>query len=94
MLTRVMAMELAEHRIQVNGIAPGLIDNPHSTPEYMEGFRRQIPWGRVGTPADVAAAVLMVVAFGSEYMTGQIIGVDGGASLGRFGLPIGNPSRG
>lgn len=88
MLTQVLAMELAQHGIQVNAVAPGLIQSDHLTPTYMEAFRRTIPMGRIGQPEDVAAAVLMIVKSGCSYLTGQTIGVDGGAGSGRYGLPL------
>lgn len=87
MLTRVLAMELAPYRIQVNSIAPGIIESEHLSPEYKEAFVRQVPWGRIGRPEDVAAACIMLVASDCEYLTGQVISVDGGATAGRYGLP-------
>ncbi len=88
MLTRVLAMEVAMHRIQVNCVAPGLIQTDRMSDEYKEAFAAQIPWGRIGCPDEVASACVMLAASSPVYLTGQVIGVDGGASLGRYGLPI------
>lgn len=88
MLTRTMALELAPYRILVNSVAPGLIDNSSLTDEYRTAFVRGVPAGRIGLPEDVAAAVLMLLGSSTTYITGQIIGVDGGVTAGRYGLPM------
>ena len=88
MFTRVLAMELAPHRIQVNSVAPGLILVPGIGAEYVEAFSEQIPWGRPGRPEEVASACLMLAASDCRYITGQVIGVDGGATAGRYGLLV------
>jgi 3-oxoacyl-[acyl-carrier protein] reductase len=88
LFTRVLAMELAMHKIRVNAIAPGLIDNPESltpvTPEYAAATSPLIPWGRLGRPRDVANAVIMLCSDDAEYITGTVLSVDGGLSAGRF----------
>jgi NAD(P)-dependent dehydrogenase (short-subunit alcohol dehydrogenase family) len=81
MLTRSMAQALAPE-IQVNGVAPGTVIFPEGTSEQQR--RRvidQIPGGAIGRPEDIAAAVCFV-AGAPDYLTGAIITVDGGASLG------------
>lgn len=86
MLTRSWALELAEHRINVNAIAPGLIDTPMtadrlhgpSAPPDPAAEPWHIPWGRVGEPADVANVAAFLVSAAAEYVTGQTIFVDGG----------------
>ncbi len=81
MLTRCMAQALAPE-IQVNGVAPGTVMFPENTSE--EHRRRviaQIPGGAIGRPEDVADAVCFV-AEAPDYLTGAIITVDGGTSLG------------
>lgn len=91
MLTRTMALELAPHRIRVNSVAPGIIavpGGPPLTPAYQQAMTAMVPWGRMGTPEDVAVAVLLVAEPGAEYLTGQVIPVDGGLSAGRYGIPI------
>jgi NAD(P)-dependent dehydrogenase (short-subunit alcohol dehydrogenase family) len=47
-----------------------------------------VPWGRMGCPEDVANVVLLVSEPAAEYMTGQVIPVDGGLSAGRYGIPV------
>ena len=91
MLTRTMALELATHRNRVNSVAPGIIavpGGPPLTPAYQQAMTALVPWGRMGTPEDVAVAVLLVAEPGAEYLTGQVIPVDGGLSAGRYGIPI------
>lgn len=80
MLTRCMAEALAP-RVQVNGVAPGTVLLPEGLPEE-EQLRvvRRIPAGHIGAPDDVVAAVRFL-ASAPPYITGTIIGVDGGASI-------------
>lgn len=90
MLTRVMALELAPHNIRVNSVSPGIIDVPAGQPlsdAYKATMTNMVPWGRMGTPEDVANVVLLVSDPAAEYMTGQVIPVDGGLSAGRYGIP-------
>lgn len=82
MLTRVMAVELAPYGILVNALAPGAIETElvakmHS-PETRTVYRRAIPLDRYGTPQEVAAAALFLLSARASYITGQIVGVDGG----------------
>ena len=91
MFTRVLAIELAPHRITVNAVAPGLIEverNAELAPEYVESILRTLPAGRIGQPADVANAVLFLAAPASSFITGSILTVDGGSTAGRTGLPL------
>lgn len=81
MLTRCMAQALAPD-IQVNGIAPGTVLFPESTPEDdRQRVMAKIPGGAIGRPEDIADAVCFL-ATAPDYITGTIIAVDGGASLG------------
>ncbi|MGZ6132356.1 MAG: SDR family NAD(P)-dependent oxidoreductase [Myxococcaceae bacterium] len=81
MLTQVLALELAPH-VRVNGVAPGTIIPPESLgPEEREQLRTRIPLGRFGTPEDVARTVRFLVT-GSDFITGQVIAVDGGRLRG------------
>jgi len=88
MLTQVLAMEWAPHRIRVNAVAPGLIDVPESltpsSPQHIQSTLSVIPWGRLGRPEDVANAVLMLCSEEAEYITGAVLSVDGGLSAGRM----------
>lgn len=82
-LTRVLALELAEFNIRVNAIAPGVIKTPMSwrywnNPELLKKSESKIPVGRLGTPEEVASAVLFLASDLSSYITGQTLLVDGG----------------
>lgn len=94
-LTRTMALELAPHRIRVNAVSPGLIDVPDGpplAPAYRRAMTAMVPWGRMGTPEDVAAAVLALAHPDMAYVTGQELRVDGGLSAGRHGIPVSGPA--
>lgn len=78
--TKALAKELAPSNIQVNAIACGLIDtdmNSHFSEEEMEAIVNEIPADRIGKPAEVAHLALQLTD-GNNYLTGQIIGLDGG----------------
>ncbi len=78
-LTRVAARRLAPE-VRVNAVAPGYVLPPrHHAPDVIERTRRRIPLGRVGSPEDVASAVCFLAR--SDYVTGQVIAVDGGLGL-------------
>jgi NAD(P)-dependent dehydrogenase (short-subunit alcohol dehydrogenase family) len=91
MFTRVLAMEVAPCGIRVNAVAPGLVDTGtlELDPAYIQATRAQIPAGRLGRPEDVAAAVVGLAAMDTAYITGAVLAVDGGLSLGRYGIPVG-----
>ena len=95
MFTRVLALELAGHHVNVNCIAPGLITvNSESSPvsaEYVAALTKQIPWGRAGAPVDIAHAALFLASPYAEYMTGEVLAVNGGTSAGRAFLPLSSP---
>jgi pteridine reductase len=78
MLTQTMAKAFAPE-ISVNCVAPGMVVNGEVDPAY-EHFANKTPMGRNGTPNDVAEAVLFF-ARGPHFITGQILGVDGGLGL-------------
>jgi NAD(P)-dependent dehydrogenase (short-subunit alcohol dehydrogenase family) len=78
MLTETMSKALAPE-ISVNCVAPGMIVNDEVSTEY-ENFARRTPMQRNGTPGEVAAAVVFF-ATGPHFITGQILGVDGGLGL-------------
>lgn len=76
MLTRCLARALAPE-ITVNSVAPGMISFPGEPPD--EGYVRRAPLGRTGQPEDIAGAVVFLAK--SEFITGQVIVVDGGRTL-------------
>jgi NAD(P)-dependent dehydrogenase (short-subunit alcohol dehydrogenase family) len=95
MFTRVLALELAGQRINVNCIAPGLVKVDSETSpisaEYEAALTKQIPWGRAGTPLDIANAALFLASPFADYMTGEVLAVNGGTSAGRSFLPLSTP---
>jgi 3-oxoacyl-[acyl-carrier protein] reductase len=91
MFTKVLAMELGPHRINVNCIAPGLVtvdrDVTQVSEEYVKTLVGNIPWGRAGTPADIARAALFLASADADFITGETLSVDGGSGTGRTYLP-------
>jgi NAD(P)-dependent dehydrogenase (short-subunit alcohol dehydrogenase family) len=89
-LTRQMAADCGPRRIRVNAIAPGLIATPATAervatnPLFQEGLIKATPLGRAGSPADVAGAALYLASDAAEFITGQVIAVDGGWTATRF----------
>jgi len=83
-LTKSMAKELAARNIRVNAVAPGYIQTDMTdelTPEQKDGILKHIPLGRVGTPEEIADAVVFLASPASQYVTGQVIVVDGGMGM-------------
>lgn len=79
--TKSMAKELASRGITVNAIAPGFISTDMTavlTDQVKHELSTQIPLGRLGTPEDVAGAVVFLASGAANYITGQTINVDGG----------------
>ncbi|WAC08273.1 MAG: 3-oxoacyl-[acyl-carrier-protein] reductase [Thermodesulfobacteriota bacterium] len=79
--TKTLAREFASRRIMVNAVAPGFIetDMTRTLPEKVrEEFISNIPLGRMGTPEEIAEAVLFLASDASNYITGQVINVNGG----------------
>jgi 3-oxoacyl-[acyl-carrier protein] reductase len=83
-LTKSMAKELAPRNIRVNAIAPGYIETDMTgelTSEQKEAILKAIPLGRVGRPDEIANAVLYLASDASNYVTGQVLVVDGGMAM-------------
>ncbi len=83
---RQLAMELAKRGITANAIRAGVTDTPAlrkipGNELLLEGARRKNPHGRLTTPADVAAAVAVLSQPGAHWITGNVIGVDGGEDI-------------
>ena len=86
MITKDIALELAEHRINVNAVAPGAFLTPMNqeiveSEELRAEVNAKIPWDRMGHPEEVADVVAFFVSERSEYITGSYIRIDGGRSL-------------
>mgnify|MGYP001819523452 CR=1 FL=1 len=85
MLTKVLAQELAPFNIQVNALAPSMVRTKFSEPfwsnaEIHDQIVKTIPLGRIAEPVDVAWPVLFLCSAAADFMTGQTLMVDGGAS--------------
>ncbi len=79
--TKTIAKELASRGITANAVAPGFIDTDMTSAlsdKAKEAALSGIPLGRMGTPEDIAAAVLFLVSDQASYITGQVLNVDGG----------------
>lgn len=92
MLTKALALELAEHRIRVNAVSPGFIAvdsevNP-LRPEYVRAIEAGRPLPRPGTPEDVASAVGYLCSDAAGWITGSTLTVDGGVGAGSAALPM------
>lgn len=89
MLTEVAALELAARRIRVNAVSPGFVETPLTegvklVPGALEEYIENTPLGRVGTPTDVADAVLFLCSQKASWMTGEVLDLNGGAHLKRY----------
>jgi 3-oxoacyl-[acyl-carrier protein] reductase len=79
--TKAVAREVASRSITVNAVAPGFIETDMTaamTDKARESLLPSIPLGRVGRPEDIASAVAFLVSDAAAYITGQVLGVDGG----------------
>jgi NAD(P)-dependent dehydrogenase (short-subunit alcohol dehydrogenase family) len=82
MLTKNLALELAEHNIQVNQVTPGAIATALTNPERQKKFLTAVPAGKVGQPEDIAEMVFYLSSGEADYITGNSFVVDGGLTLG------------
>ncbi len=85
--TRCLAKELASRGVTVNAVAPGFIETDMTAAVRNAAeaeIKKAIPARRLGQPDDIAQAVLFLVGDGASYITGQVLKVDGGLTLGGF----------
>ncbi len=87
-LIRSVAVELGPRQIRANAVIPGLIETPQSLdpvnslgPDGLERAGKDIPWGRVGRPEEVASVIGFLTSEDSRYVTGQSLIVDGGLTV-------------
>jgi len=84
-LTMAIARELGSRNITCNAVAPGFIETAMTEAlgeEFKQSAAKQIPLGRVGSPADVAAAVAFLASDEASYITGHVLNVNGGLLMG------------
>ena len=84
-LTRALAVELAKRGVTVNAIAPGFIETDMSAAvrnKAGDTIKNMVPMKRIGTPEDIARVAVFLASADSSYITGQVLTVDGGLSLG------------
>jgi len=82
--TKALAREIAARNITVNAIAPGFVDTEildAMTPETLEAALKMVPLGRKGQPEEIAFTAAFLASDGAAYITGQVIGVDGGMAM-------------
>ena len=80
-LTKSLAKELAPHMINVNAIAPGLIDTAMSRARGQDLALQSVRWPRIGQPEDVAALAVYLGSSEAEFVTGQVFNINGGAYM-------------
>jgi gluconate 5-dehydrogenase len=86
MITKQLACEWAKHNILVNAVAPTVIETPLTQhllkdQKYAESLKSRIPLGRWGTPQDLAGAAIFLASDASNFITGEIIFIDGGVTI-------------
>ncbi len=89
MFTQVLALEAAQHNIQVNAVAPGLVEVPDwgLDQAYIDALVGMTPRGRIGYPADISAMVRYLASDEADFITGSVMIVDGGSAAGQ-NLPL------
>jgi NAD(P)-dependent dehydrogenase (short-subunit alcohol dehydrogenase family) len=89
-IARSAAIDLGRYGVRVNAVAPGVVDTPIAAlvvhnPDLAPAYLRTIPLGRFGMPRDIADAVLFLASDAASYITGQMLVIDGGQTLGITG---------
>jgi len=89
-IVRSAAIDLGRYGIRVNAVAPGVVDTPIAAlvvhnPELAPHYLKTIPLGRFGQPRDIADAVVFLASDEASYVTGQMLVIDGGQTLGITG---------
>lgn len=89
MFTQVLSLETAEHNIQVNAVAPGLVEVPDwgLDQAYIDALVDMTPRGRIGYPADISAMARYLASEEADFITGSVMIVDGGSAAGQ-NLPL------
>ena len=85
-LTRLLAEQYSAQGVRTNCICPGATDTPmtggvYRQPERVERMRRVIPLGRVADPVEIGAVACFLLSDDASYLNGQVIAVDGGATV-------------
>ena len=81
-VTRGLSIELSRHNVRVNAVAPGVIDTPMHSPETHDFLSGLNPAGRLGTPEEIAEAVVYLAQ--ASFINGVVLPVDGGGTAGRW----------
>jgi glucose 1-dehydrogenase len=84
-MARTAAIELVGHKIRVNIVHPGWIDTPGErkffSDEQLKVGGQKLPWGRMGTPEEIARGITFILSDDCDYMTGSVFSMEGGVSL-------------
>jgi glucose 1-dehydrogenase len=84
-MARTAAIELVKYRIRVNYVHPGWIDTPGErkffSEEQLEAGAKKLPWGRLGTPDEIAKGITFILSDDCDYMTGSLLSMEGGVGL-------------
>ncbi len=98
MLTQVAALEMGPRRIRVNAVAPGFVHTPLTAgvaviPRVAEDYVDNTAIGRLGTPQDIANAIVYLCSPGSSWLTGEVLDINGGAHLKGYPDVMGHVMR-